>query len=47
MEKTLLADGLGWAEGPTLLADGRVCFVETFRSQVSVWAQDTGVTQYA
>jgi gluconolactonase len=43
----LLADGLGWAEGPTVLPDGRVCFVETFRSQVSVWDQSTGVTCYA
>ena len=32
-----LADGLGWAEGPAILSDGRVCFVETYRSQVSVW----------
>ena len=47
METRLLADGLGWAEGPTVLADGRVCFVETFRSQVSVWDEATGVTQYA
>lgn len=43
----LLADGLGWAEGPAILPDGRVCFVETYRSQVSVWERDKGVSQYA
>src|SRR5918994_5263820 len=47
MEQQLLADGLGWAEGPTVLDDGRVCFVETFRSQVSVWAEGIGVSRYA
>ena len=46
MDTRLLADGLGWAEGPTVLADGRVCFVETFRSQVSVWDEVSGVSQY-
>jgi hypothetical protein len=34
-EPELLAEGLGWAEGPAVLPDGRVCFVETYRSQVS------------
>jgi gluconolactonase len=43
----LLADDLGWAEGPAILPDGRVCFVETFRSQVSVWEQGKGVSQYS
>ena len=43
----LLADGLGWAEGPAILSDGRVCFVETYRSQVSVWEKGKGVSQYA
>ncbi|CAN5803841.1 SMP-30/gluconolactonase/LRE family protein [soil metagenome] len=47
MEKRLLADGLGWAEGPAVLADGRVCFVETFRSQVSVWDESSGVSRFA
>ena len=42
-----LADGLGWAEGPAILSDGRVCFVETYRSQVSVWEKGKGVSQYA
>lgn len=43
----LLAEGLGWAEGPTVLPDGRVCFVETYRSQVSVWDRNNGVSRYA
>ena len=42
-----LADGLGWPEGPAVLPDGRVVFVESYRSQVSVWAPDEGVKQYA
>jgi len=42
-----IAAGLGWAEGPAVLADGRVCFVETFRSQVSVWERGVGVSRYA
>jgi gluconolactonase len=47
MDHELLAEGLGWAEGPTLLADGRICFVETYRSQISVWEQGKGVSRYA
>ena len=47
MNEELLADGLGWAEGPTVLADGRICFVETYRSQVSVWQRGSGVRRYA
>lgn len=47
MESKLVADGLGWAEGPAVLADGRVCFVETFKSQVSVWENGRGVSRYA
>jgi gluconolactonase len=46
-EHELLAEGLGWAEGPTVLPDGRICFVETYRSQVSVWERGRGVTRYA
>jgi gluconolactonase len=47
MHRELLAEGLGWAEGPAVLPDGRVCFVETFRSRVSVWERDAEVRQYA
>jgi gluconolactonase len=43
----LLAEGLGWAEGPALLPDGRICFVETYKSQVSVWEKGKGVSLYA
>jgi gluconolactonase len=46
-EHDLLAEGLGWAEGPTVLPDGRVCFVETYRSQISVWERGKGVGRYA
>ena len=47
MPTTLLADGLGWPEGPSLLADGRIIFVETYRSQVSVWEEGRGVSCFA
>lgn len=47
MAHELLAEGLGWAEGPTVLPDGRVCFVETYRSQISVWERGRGVARYA
>lgn len=47
MEPELLADGLGWAEGPAVLPDGRICFVESYRSQVSVWERGVGVRRYA
>lgn len=46
-EPELLAEGLGWAEGPAVLSDGRVCFVETYRSQVSVWERGRGVSRYS
>lgn len=46
-EQELLAEGLGWAEGPAVLPDGRICFVETYRSQVSVWERGRGVSRYA
>jgi gluconolactonase len=38
MKVEMLADGLGWPEGPAPLPDGRILFVETYRSQVSVCA---------
>lgn len=47
MDHELLAEGLGWAEGPTVLPDGRICFVETYRSQISVWERSKGVNRYA
>ncbi|MDO6729964.1 SMP-30/gluconolactonase/LRE family protein [Marinovum sp. 2_MG-2023] len=44
---TCLADGLGWPEGPTKLADGRIAFVETYRSRVSVLEADGTVASFA
>jgi gluconolactonase len=46
MRTEQLADGLGWPEGPTVLPDGRVVFVESYRSQLTVWSPD-GVSRYA
>jgi gluconolactonase len=31
----LAAEGLGWPEGPTVLADGRIVLVESYRSQLT------------
>ena len=42
-----LADGLGAAEGPAFLPDGRFIFVEIWRSRVSVWTPANGVQEYA
>jgi gluconolactonase len=42
-----LASGLGWPEGPAPLPDGRILFVESYRSQVSVWTPGEGVRQFA
>lgn len=46
MEIQQLAGGLGWPEGPTVLLDGRVVFVESYRSQLTVWGPD-GPARYA
>ena len=42
-----LASGLGAAEGPAFLADGRFIFVEIWRSRVSVWTPESGVEEHA
>lgn len=42
-----LAEGLVWPEGPAVLDDGRVAFVETYRSQVSLWTPGEGVRRLA
>lgn len=47
MKITKLADGLGWPEGPAPLDDGRIIFVETYRSQVSVWRAGHAVEPFA
>lgn len=44
---TQLAGGLGWPEGPTQLPDGRIAFVETYRSRVSVLELDGTVNSFA
>lgn len=42
-----LASGLAWPEGPSVLPDGRVVFVETYRSQLGIWAPDATHERYA
>jgi gluconolactonase len=42
-----LAGGLGAAEGPAFLPDGRFVFVEIWRSRVSVWTPEDGVREHA
>jgi gluconolactonase len=44
---TAVDEGLAWPEGPALLEDGSVAFVETYRSQVSAWSPDGGHRVYA
>jgi gluconolactonase len=44
---TVLAEGLAHPEGPAVLPDGRVVFVETFLGQLSVWDAEHGVTLFA
>jgi gluconolactonase len=39
----IVAEGLVWPEGPALLDDGRIAFVETYASKVSVWSPEEGV----
>ena len=43
----VLAEGLAHPEGPDLLADGRIVFVESFRGQISAWGPERGVHLYA
>lgn len=47
MEIERLAEGLGAAEGPAFLPDGRFIFVEIWRSRVSVWTPKLGVREHA
>jgi len=46
-EIAVLTEGLGSPEGPDVLPDGRVVFVETFRCQVTVWSPEQGARQLA
>jgi gluconolactonase len=41
------ASGLGWPEGPTVLPDGRLVFVESYRSQLTVVGADGAPRQFA
>ncbi len=43
----VMAENLGHPEGPDMLEDGRVVFVNTYTSDVLVWEQGSGVSQYA
>jgi gluconolactonase len=40
VDRSVLAAGLAWPEGPSVLPDGRVVFVETYRSRIGYWAPD-------
>ena len=44
---TVLAEGIGQPEGPCILADGRVVFTNTYRSEIVAWDAEHGVRQYA
>ncbi len=46
-EVSVLAEGLAHPEGPDVLPDGRVIFVETFLGRISAWSEAAGVEPYA
>jgi gluconolactonase len=46
-EVEVLVGGLASPEGPDVLPDGRIVFVETFRCRVSVWDPVGGLRTYA
>ena len=43
----MVATGLGWPEGPTVLPDGRLVFVESYRSQLTVVGVDRTPRRFA
>jgi gluconolactonase len=43
----IVVEGLASPEGPDLLPDGRIVFVETFRCRVSAWDPEHGLQAYA
>ena len=47
MKQEQLATGLAWPEGPTVLPDGRIVFVETYRSHIGYVAPDGEYGQFA
>lgn len=42
-----LAEGLGHPEGPDVLPDGRIVFVETYRSCLTAWSPERGAHRFA
>jgi gluconolactonase len=42
-----LAEGLGHPEGPDVLPDGRIVFVETYRSCLTTWSPERGTELFA
>ena len=46
-EPELVAADLGWPEGPTILADGRIVFVESYRSQLTAVGSDGEARKFA
>ena len=42
-----VAAGLGWPEGPALLGDGRLLFVESYRSQLTALGPDRAPRRFA
>ena len=43
----LIAESLGWPEGPTILPDGRIIFVESYRSQITAVGADRKPQRFA
>lgn len=43
----LLVGGLGWPEGPSILEDGTIVFVDSYASQVTMWTPERGPERYA
>ncbi len=46
-EPELVASGLGWPEGPTVLPDGRIVLVDSYRSQLTVVGADRTPRKFA
>ena len=47
MPVQLITGGLGWPEGPTMLPDGRIVLVESYRSQLTAIDPDGKANQFA
>lgn len=47
MPVTLTASGLGWPEGPTVLPDGRIVIVESYRSQLTAIDSSGNAARFA